>query len=95
MDWMLVITMLFDFLAECMKNRSRDDIEAGIRDPGMAETFALRYILRKKFGLRGKELRKAVHGGIAYGKSMPQRVMVDLLDEAEERVQAAAAADHS
>lgn len=85
MDWMLIITMLFDFLAECMENRSRDDIEAGIRNPGMAETFALRYVLRKEFGLRRKKLRQAVREGLAYGKSMPQRVLTDLLDEAEEK----------
>lgn len=85
MDWMLIITMLFDFLRECMENRSRDDIEAGIRDPGAAETFALRYILRKEFGLRGKKLRKAVREGVAYGKAMPQRVLTDLLNEAEEK----------
>ena len=83
---MLVITLLLDFLAECMENRSRDDIKAGVRKGGAAEHFALRYILRKKFGLRGKELRKATREGITYGRSMPERVMDDLLDEAEGKV---------
>lgn len=85
MDWMLVITMLFDFLRECMENRSRARIKKGIRNPGFAETMALRYVLRKNFGLRGKKLRKAVREGIAYGKAMPERILDDVLDEAEEK----------
>ncbi len=85
MDWMLIITMLLEFFAECMENRSRRRIKRGIRNPGARETFALRYILRKEFGLRGKKLQKAVRKGIAYGKSMPSCILEDLLDEAEEK----------
>ena len=81
-DWMIAFTMLLEFLQECMENRSRADIEAGIRNPGLREVMALRYVLRRKFGLRGRELRDAVKEGVEYGREISDRVLTDMLDEA-------------
>ena len=83
MDWLPIVAMLLEFLQDCMANRNRAEIMAGVRNPGPRETFALWYILRKECKLRGKELRDAVQEGLAYGREMPECVMNDLLDEAE------------
>jgi len=83
MDWMLIVTLLFEFLQDCMVNRSRAEIMAGVRNPGARETFALRFILWKTFHLRGEALRDAVQEGLAYGREAPECVLSGLLDEAE------------
>jgi len=91
MDWMAIFTMVIEAIMKCMENRSRASIAAGLADPGAAEVGQLRIILRKK-GYRGQALREKIDEGIAWVKSQPEAVS-DLMDEAEERVQAAAAAD--
>uniref|UniRef100_A0A6M3LRA0 Uncharacterized protein n=1 Tax=viral metagenome TaxID=1070528 RepID=A0A6M3LRA0_9ZZZZ len=93
MDWMLIFTMVIDAIMQCMENRSRPDIEASLRRPGALETLTLRRIIKQQTGLRGRALADAVAEGLAYGKSMPSEAIAAMMEEAEERVQAAAAAD--
>lgn len=88
MDWMLVITLIIDAIMECMENRSRAKIEAGLLDPGALESIMLRQILRTNFGLRGKALRKAHREGIKALKATPPDVIVSWCDEAEEKLAA-------
>ena len=95
MEWIAIITMVIEAIMECMENRNRVDIEAGLRRPGALETLTLRRIIRRETGFRGRKLRDAVAEGLAYAKAMPSDEITAIMAEAEERVQAAAAADNA
>jgi len=95
MDWMAIFTMVIEAIMACMETRSRADIEAGLRNPGALDTLTLRRIIRQETGLRFRKLNDAVAEGLAYGKSMPSEAIAEMMDEAEARVQAAAAADNA
>ena len=95
MEWVAIITMVIEAIMQCMEDRSRPDIERGLRNPGLRETMVLRRIIRQEKGLTGRKLHDAVSEALAYAKAMPSEEITAMLAEAEERVQAAAAADHA
>jgi len=91
MDWLAIFTMVIEAIMACMETRSRADIQAGLRNPGVLETLTLRRIIRKETGLKRRALDDAVAEGLAYARTMPSSEVTAMFDEAEERVQAAAA----
>jgi len=91
MEWALIIEMIMEMIMECRENRDRDAVEAGLRDPGLRETVAMRRALRQR-GFRGRDLREAMDEGIATLREMPPAEITALMDQAEERRAASAPA---
>ncbi len=84
MEWVLLIEKIIELIQKCRENRSRAEIEGGLKRPGIMERWALRAILREK-GLRGRELRAKVAEGIEELKSLDSDDIKELMDEAESR----------
>ena len=70
MEWVLIIEAIFKLLEQCQEKRSRAEIEAGLKDPGMIERWAIRKIVRKEMGLRGLKLWAAVDEGMEELRSL-------------------------
>lgn len=83
MEWVLLIEKILELIQKCRENRSRSEIEAGLRRPGRLERWALRAILRKEKGFRGTELRAKVAEGIEELKLLDGEDIQWLMDEAE------------
>jgi len=83
-EWIVIIEMVIEFLRECMENRNRAAIKAGLLDPGPAEILAMRKILRKQ-GLRGRALRDKTMEGFGQLAVLGSAGIDELLDEAEEK----------
>lgn len=85
MDWSVLIVALFDALVECLKERRREKVEAGLNDPGFREAFVLRRLLRDQ-GLRGRALRTAIDDGMVYLESMTAEDIACLLDDVDAKL---------
>ncbi|NQU11864.1 hypothetical protein HQ590_13805 [bacterium] len=83
MDWATLILAVIDAIKECLENRDRNQVEAGLHRPGMREAWALRKILRRDEGLRGRALHAAVRDGMDYLADMDSAEIGALCDEAE------------
>ena len=64
MEWILIIEAIFKLIEQCQEKRSREEIEARLKEPGRLEQWALRQIIRQELGLRGKDLRAKVDEGM-------------------------------
>ena len=82
--WIPIIALVIEAIVECLKNRKREDIVAGLMNPGLRETWALRRILRKEEGLRGQELREKVWEGLQFLSEMPSGEVEEMMCEAED-----------
>jgi len=85
MEWVLLIEKIIELIQKCRENRSRAEIEGGLKRPGIMERWALRAILREETGLRGRALRAKVNEGIEELKSLDSDDIQELMDEAESR----------
>lgn len=66
MEWFILLMPLFQkWIENCQKKRSRSKIEAGLSNPGIMERWAIRAVIKKEMGLRGRELRAKVNEGMA------------------------------
>lgn len=62
MDWVMIITAIIAAIQQCQQDR--DDIEAGLNNPGLRERWSIRKIVRKEWGLRGRDLWAKVDEGM-------------------------------
>ena len=83
MDWAALIAMIIKVITECMENRDRVTVERQLAHPGFGEAWALRKILRKETGLRGRALYRKIREGMAYLDDMDAEEIGVFLDEAE------------
>ena len=65
MPWAIILPMLFEFLKKCREDRDREEIEAGMRNPGPREYIGIRRVSRQAISqefpeLRGKKKRKKI-----------------------------------
>ena len=74
MEWIIIIELIISTIKECLENRNKTEIIAGLRNPGLREAAVVHRILRKE-GYHGKKLRKAC-----------QKAMQDLLDASDEEI---------
>ncbi len=88
MGWESLIFQLFAALIECIQDRRRESVEAGLRDPGLREAIALRRVLKKEEGLRGRALHVKVREGMDYLRDMDGEEISALVDEAMASVSA-------
>ena len=91
MEWALIIEMIIEAIMECRENRDRADVEAGLRNPGLRETIAMRRALRSE-GFHGRDLREAMNEGVATLREMPPAEITALMDAVEARRAASAPA---
>lgn len=81
MGWESFVFMII----ECIRERNREKVEAGLNNPGIREVLALRRHLRKKEKLRGKELYRAVREGMKELEDMDSEETEALVAEAVEK----------
>ncbi len=64
MEWFIILMpMIMQMIEQCQESRDREDIEAGLNNPGVREKWAMRKVLRDE-GYRGKELWNRVRQGM-------------------------------
>ena len=56
MEWFAIVEMILSMIADCLEQRRREDVEAGLLRPGMREYRAILRGLREG-GLHGRDLR--------------------------------------
>ena len=61
MNWVALIQLVIEIIAEKRDNRSAQDIHGSLRNPGRHEWRVCRRTIRNKLGLRGRELRLATN----------------------------------
>lgn len=83
MEWVLLIEKILELIQRCRENRSRAEIEAGLKRPGRLERWALRRVLRKETSFRGRALRDKIDEGIQELRSLDADDIEYLMDEAE------------
>ena len=86
MNWTVLIAAVIAVLMECLENRSRQEVEAGLSRPGFLQRGALRQVLRNTQGLRGRRLRVAMDEGMEYLAAMESDEVAELLDDAERKM---------
>ena len=79
----LILPIILEFLVECRETRSRADIEAGLRDPGLREVIACRRAIRAETKLRRRPLREAVSDCMRRLKDLPSAAITAAMDEVE------------
>ncbi len=82
MEWAILIEMLFEMIRESIENRGRDVAVKRLNNPGIAEAWRLRRLIRSKTELRGRELHAEVQAGMAYLADMDADEVTGLVDEA-------------
>jgi hypothetical protein len=83
MEWILLIEKIIELIQKCRENRSRSEIEGGLKRPGRLERWALRRVLKQETNLRGRVLRDKVDEGIDELRSLDADDIEFLMDEAE------------
>lgn len=83
MEWILLIEKIIELIQKCRENRSRAEIEGGLKRPGRVERWALRRVLKQETNLRGRALRDKVDEGIDELRSLDADDIEFLMDEAE------------
>jgi len=79
MEWILIIEAIFKLIEQCQEKRSREEIEAGLKEPGVVERWAIRKLVRDKWGLRGKELWAKVDEGMEELRSLDAEDVAELM----------------
>lgn len=64
MEWVLLIEMIIKAIQKCRESRTEGAVIAGLNDPGVLEYFAIKRIVRREWGLRGKALRRKAREGM-------------------------------
>ncbi len=90
MEYVIIMEMIFAFLEKCQENRDREEIEAGLNNPGIVEAVVIHHVMKKYLreheGLRGKKLRKRVkaetRNGMKRLKAMPPVAIAAMMDDA-------------
>ena len=85
MDWTVFMFALLDWLAKCLEDRRRDQVEAEMLNPGFASRRGARVLLREQ-GYHGRKLREETDEAIAYLREQDAEDVNCLLDLAELRL---------
>lgn len=83
MEWLAIVDAIIQMISECMDNRSRANIEAGLKRPRLRERWACKHVLREELGLVGVPLIKATNNAMRGLKNMDDEDRTMALDAAE------------
>lgn len=82
----ILLPLIMEMLQQCREDRTRDDIEHGLRRPGIRELIMLRRAAKKEYGYKGKKLRKVTRKAMnELYDADPEEITV-IMDEVETRV---------
>lgn len=84
MNWVSLIPILLQALLECIQSRDREKVAQGLRNPGARETLAIRRVLRRETGAKGRELAEATSEALCCLSEMTPAEIEDAMCEAEE-----------
>lgn len=82
MEWALIITAIIEAIAKCLEDRRREEVEAGLLNPGFRERRIVTRILRDQ-DLHGRRLREEVDEAMGLLAEMDAEDIGCLLDDAE------------
>ncbi len=84
MDWITLIPLFFQALIECIQSRNRADVAEGLINPGAREVWAIRRVLRRETGVKGRDLAAATREALCCLREMTPAEIEDAMCEAEE-----------
>ena len=87
MDFSVFIFALLDWLAVCMEERRREEVEHDLNNPGFLVRRGCCKLLRDQ-GFHGRELREEVDHAMDYLGDQDAEDIACLLDDAEARADA-------
>jgi len=83
-EWIAIVEMILNMIADCLEERRREDVEAGLLLPGFREYRAIVRGLRDEQDLHGRALRKEADECMATLREADAEDICCLLDDAEE-----------
>lgn len=87
MNWAILLPILLEFFMKCREDRSTDEIEAALKNPGRREWFALRRAVRKSDKLRGRALRQKTKEAYAELQNASAQDVEEFVEAGEEDYQ--------
>ncbi|KKN88322.1 hypothetical protein LCGC14_0248840 [marine sediment metagenome] len=75
----LFMPYFIEWLMKCQEDRNRDDIEAGLNNPGIREWFAIRAVIKRRKNLKGRDLRMTVRDSFAALKELEPEDVQELM----------------
>lgn len=81
-DWVAMVQMIIEAIANCRQTRSRADVERDVKNPGPFAVWALRRKLLAK-GLSRDEAKAVIDRALVDIKSADDQTIQEFIDEAE------------
>ncbi len=82
MDWTVLIPVILNWIRSCIEQRDREIVTARLGMPGIGETWAIRRMLRKETGYRGRDLAQRTREVVVALQEASPEEIEELVEEA-------------
>lgn len=82
----ILLPIIMAMIEQCREDRDRDDIEAGLRKPGLVERIMLRRAILEQYGSKG--LRRKTRAAMKELRNADSDEIALVMDAVEARIEA-------